>query len=66
MLLIYLQLQRKHRNTAGGEAVVGELRRAFEAAERGAPHITQAFVHHLLQRLATPHSTPHHWLRFVY
>ncbi|XP_077299181.1 germinal centre kinase III isoform X2 [Arctopsyche grandis] len=59
------ELQKKHRgNTSNGagEAAVTELRRAFEAAERGAPHITQTFVHHLLQRLATPHST-HHLLR---
>ncbi|KAM3962762.1 serine/threonine-protein kinase 26 [Aphomia sociella] len=55
------ELSRKH--GAGSAAAVEELRRAFELAERSAPHLTRAFVQQVVQRVATQShqpSTPSH------
>ncbi|CAH1645112.1 unnamed protein product [Spodoptera littoralis] len=61
------ELSRKH--GSGSAAAIEELRRAFEHAERAAPHLTRAFV---VQRVATQShqpSTPSHtppsqqWMR---
>ncbi|XP_028159208.1 serine/threonine-protein kinase 26 isoform X2 [Ostrinia furnacalis] len=60
------ELSRKH--GAGSAAAVEELRRAFEHAERAAPHLTRAFVQQVVQRVATqshapPQPAPQHWMR---
>ncbi|XP_050685531.1 serine/threonine-protein kinase 26 isoform X3 [Leptidea sinapis] len=62
------ELSRKH--GAGAAAAIEDVRRAFESAERGAPHITRAFVQQVVQRVATQsHASPappthsHHWTR---
>ncbi|KAJ8729624.1 hypothetical protein PYW08_001205 [Mythimna loreyi] len=64
------ELSRKH--GAGSAAAIEELRRAFEHAERAAPHLTRAFVQQVVQRVATQShqpSTPSHnppsqqWMR---
>ncbi|KAL0894531.1 hypothetical protein ABMA27_013108 [Loxostege sticticalis] len=62
------ELSRKH--GSGSAAAVEELRRAFEHAERSAPHLTRAFVQQVVQRVATqshapaaPHAAPQHWMR---
>ncbi|KAL4715150.1 hypothetical protein ACJJTC_012197 [Scirpophaga incertulas] len=53
------EVSRKH--GAGAAAAVEELRRAFEHAERAAPHLTRAFVQQVVQRVATQsHSPPTH------
>lgn len=55
------ELSRKH--GAGSAAAIEELRRAFEVAERSAPHLTRAFVQQVVQRVATQShqpSTPSH------
>ncbi|XP_059059465.1 serine/threonine-protein kinase 26 isoform X2 [Achroia grisella] len=55
------ELSRKH--GAGSAAAIEELRRAFEVAERSAPHLTRAFVQQVVQRVATQThqpSTPSH------
>ncbi|XP_073941427.1 germinal centre kinase III isoform X3 [Choristoneura fumiferana] len=62
-------LTRKH--GAGSAAAIEELRRAFEQAERSAPHLTRAFVQQVVQRVATQshqpptpsHHTPQQWMR---
>uniref|UniRef100_A0A2A4K9U2 non-specific serine/threonine protein kinase n=1 Tax=Heliothis virescens TaxID=7102 RepID=A0A2A4K9U2_HELVI len=64
------ELSRAH--GAGSAAAIEELRRAFEHAERAAPHLTRAFVQQVVQRVATQShqpSTPSHtppsqqWMR---
>ncbi|KAF9416981.1 hypothetical protein HW555_005809 [Spodoptera exigua] len=64
------ELSRKH--GSGSAAAIEELRRAFEHAERAAPHLTRAFVQQVVQRVATQShqpSTPSHnppsqqWMR---
>ncbi|XP_047987538.1 serine/threonine-protein kinase 25 isoform X2 [Leguminivora glycinivorella] len=62
------ELSRKH--GAGSVAAIEELRRAFEQAERSAPHLTRAFVQQVVQRVATQSHAPapsHHntqqWMR---
>ncbi|XP_063529734.1 serine/threonine-protein kinase 26 isoform X3 [Cydia strobilella] len=62
------ELSRKH--GAGSVAAIEELRRAFEQAERSAPHLTRAFVQQVVQRVATQTHAPapsHHntqqWMR---
>ncbi|XP_046961612.1 serine/threonine-protein kinase 26 isoform X4 [Vanessa cardui] len=50
------ELSRKH--GAGSAAAVEELRRAFDAAERAAPHLTRAFVQQVVQRVATQSHQP--------
>ncbi|XP_039765005.1 serine/threonine-protein kinase 26 [Pararge aegeria] len=69
------ELSRKH--GAGSASAIEELRRAFDAAERSAPHLTRAFVQQVVQRVATqshtsaPPSPPahnplqpkHQWMR---
>ncbi|CAH0726457.1 unnamed protein product, partial [Brenthis ino] len=60
------ELSRKH--GAGSAAAIEELRRAFDAAERSAPHLTRAFVQQVVQRVATQshQASPHnsqHWMR---
>ncbi|KAJ0181647.1 hypothetical protein K1T71_002369 [Dendrolimus kikuchii] len=63
------ELSRKH--GAGSAAAIEELRRAFEQAERSAPHLTRAFVQQVVQRVATQshapsppaHNPAHHWTR---
>lgn len=62
------ELSRKH--GAGSAAAIDELRRAFDAAERAAPHLTRAFVQQVVQRVATqshqpapPAHNPHQWTR---
>ncbi|XP_053605387.1 serine/threonine-protein kinase 26 isoform X2 [Plodia interpunctella] len=46
---------------------LAELRRAFDSAERAAPHLTRAFVQHVVQRVAAqshqPASASQHWMR---
>ncbi|CAH2233544.1 jg13178 [Pararge aegeria aegeria] len=70
------ELSRKH--GAGSASAIEELRRAFDAAERSAPHLTRAFVQQVVQRVATqshtsaPPSPPahnplqpkHQWMRY--
>lgn len=64
------ELSRKH--GAHSASAIDELRRAFEHAERSAPHLTRAFVQQVVQRVATQShapSTPSHnttqqqWMR---
>ncbi|KOB76821.1 Serine/threonine-protein kinase 25 [Operophtera brumata] len=63
------ELSRKH--GSGSVAAIEELRRAFEHAERSAPHLTRAFVQQVVQRVATQShqpATPSHnssspWMR---
>ncbi|XP_075991990.1 germinal centre kinase III isoform X2 [Anticarsia gemmatalis] len=64
------ELSRKH--GSGSAGAIDELRRAFEHAERAAPHLTRAFVQQVVQRVATQShapSTPSHntsqqqWMR---
>ncbi|XP_038208956.1 serine/threonine-protein kinase 25 isoform X2 [Zerene cesonia] len=62
------ELSRKH--GSGSAAAIEELRRAFELAERSAPHLTRAFVQQVVQRVATQSHQPappahnsHHWMR---
>ncbi|XP_049884282.1 serine/threonine-protein kinase 25 isoform X2 [Pectinophora gossypiella] len=63
------ELSRKH--GAGSAAAIEELRRAFEHAERAAPHLTRAFVQQVVQRVATQshqpsppaHNTSQQWMR---
>ncbi|XP_037977026.2 serine/threonine-protein kinase 26 isoform X2 [Plutella xylostella] len=64
------ELTRKH--GPGSAAAIEELRRAFEHAERGAPHVTRAFVQQVVQRVASqshqPSTPSHHtssqqWMR---
>ncbi|XP_050362279.1 serine/threonine-protein kinase 26 isoform X2 [Nymphalis io] len=50
------ELSRKH--GAGSAGAVDELRRAFDAAERAAPHLTRAFVQQVVQRVATQSHQP--------
>ncbi|XP_013133486.1 PREDICTED: serine/threonine-protein kinase 26-like [Papilio polytes] len=62
------ELSRKH--GAGSAGAVEEVRRAFELAERSAPHLTRAFVQQVVQRVATQshqpatptHNTSQHWM----
>nr|XP_049706506.1 serine/threonine-protein kinase 26 isoform X2 [Helicoverpa armigera]XP_049708277.1 serine/threonine-protein kinase 26-like isoform X2 [Helicoverpa armigera] len=63
------ELSRKH--GGGSAAAMEELRRAFEHAERAAPHLTRAFVQQVVQRVATQshqpsppaHAPPQQWMR---
>ncbi|GBP33675.1 hypothetical protein EVAR_16713_1 [Eumeta japonica] len=63
------ELSRKH--GPGSTTAIEELRRAFEQAERAAPHVTRAFVQQVVQRVATQshqpsppaHHNSHHWMR---
>ncbi|CAD0196347.1 unnamed protein product [Chrysodeixis includens] len=50
------ELSRAH--GAGSAAAIEELRRAFEHAERAAPHLTRAFVQQVVQRVATQSHQP--------
>ncbi|CAH2104935.1 unnamed protein product [Euphydryas editha] len=50
------ELSRKH--GPGSVAAIEELRRAFDAAERAAPHLTRAFVQQVVQRVATQSHQP--------
>ncbi|XP_030041200.2 serine/threonine-protein kinase 25 isoform X2 [Manduca sexta] len=52
--LIYPLLNEVSRKHPGSAGAVEELRRAFEHAERAAPHLTRAFVQQVVQRVATP------------
>ncbi|CAF4870841.1 unnamed protein product [Pieris macdunnoughi] len=61
-------LSRKHGPSS--VAAIEELRRAFEVAERSAPHLTRAFVQQVVQRVATQshaptpaHNSHSHWMR---
>ncbi|KPI94003.1 Serine/threonine-protein kinase 25 [Papilio xuthus] len=62
------ELSRKHGPSSA--AAVEEVRRAFELAERSAPHLTRAFVQQVVQRVATQshqpstpsHNTSQHWM----
>ncbi|CAH3842246.1 serine/threonine-protein kinase 26 isoform X1 [Pieris brassicae] len=62
------ELSRKHGPSS--VAAIEELRRAFEVAERSAPHLTRAFVQQVVQRVATQshaptpaHNSHSHWMR---
>ncbi|XP_060810686.1 serine/threonine-protein kinase 26 [Amyelois transitella] len=64
------ELSRSHAGVAGSAAAVDELRRAFDSAERAAPHLTRAFVQQVVQRVATQSHQPpahnassQHWMR---
>ncbi|XP_037877752.1 serine/threonine-protein kinase 26 isoform X1 [Bombyx mori] len=70
--LIYPLLNEVSRGKgAGAASAVDELRRAFELAERHAPHLTRAFVQQIVQRVAThshapsapSHNSSQHWMR---
>ncbi|XP_026738596.1 serine/threonine-protein kinase 26 isoform X2 [Trichoplusia ni] len=50
------ELSRAH--GAGSAPAIEELRRAFEHAERAAPHLTRAFVQQVVQRVATQSHQP--------
>ncbi|XP_041988467.1 serine/threonine-protein kinase 26 isoform X2 [Aricia agestis] len=50
------ELSRKHGPSSA--QAIEELRRAFEMAERGAPHLTRAFVQQVVQRVASQSHPP--------